>query len=140
MEWEELKEGTWEINRNGTRLINFTREYKLRIVNRDVQCKGKWTWTSGERRTIIDYVLVDSDIFQMAQNCEIDEDGRLDIGSDHNWITLELNIQFRKRDRGVSKWSGIYIKNLIGRATRKASELNFRNGRINGSWKGKSKE
>ena len=102
---EGIEGGDREINRNGTRLINFTREYKLRIVNRDVQCKGKWTWTSGERRTIIDYVLVDSDIFQMAQNCEIDEDGRLDIGSDHNWITLELNIQFRKRERGGgSKW------------------------------------
>ena len=102
--WEGIQGGDREINRNGTRLLNFTREYGLRIANRDVQCRGKWTWASGQRQTIIDYILVDNDIFGMIQKCEIDEEGRLDIGSDHNWMTLTLNMDFRKRDSGGSKW------------------------------------
>ena len=99
-----IEGGDSGINRNGTRLLNFTREFGLRIVNRDVKCKGKWTWASGERQTIIDYILVDNGIFQMTQNCEIDDEGRLDIGSDHNWMIVSINMKYQRRNRGGTKW------------------------------------
>lgn len=99
-----IEGGDRDINRNGTRLLNFTREYGLRIVNRDIQCKGKWTWASGDRQTIIDYILVDNEIFRMTQKCEIDEEGRLDIGSDHNWMIVSIDMHLCRSDRGRTKW------------------------------------
>ena len=49
-------------------------------------------------------MLVDSEVFQMTQGCEIDEEGRLDIGSDHNWIIVSINIQCQRRSGGGVKW------------------------------------
>ena len=99
-----IEGGDRDQNRNGKRLLNFSREEGFRIVNRDMQCKGKWTWSSGERQSIIDYVLVDNRMAQTVERCTIDEDGGMDIGSDHNFISLELKFEYQKvKDRG-SKW------------------------------------
>ena len=52
-----IEGGDQDKNRNGRRLLSFSRETGFRIVNRDMVCKGKWTWNSGDRRSIIDYIF-----------------------------------------------------------------------------------
>ena len=47
-------------------------------------CVGRWTGESGEKKSVIDYMLFGKglDVIKMV----VEDSGNLDIGSDHNLI------------------------------------------------------
>lgn len=101
---EGIDGGDKDVNRNGRRLLRFSREFGLRILNRDMDCKGKWTWSAGDRKSIIDYVLVDDGLFRLVEKMCIDEEGDMDVGSDHNWMSVVLKCVKKVRKAGSFKW------------------------------------
>ncbi len=49
---------------------------------------GRWTWESGEKKSVIDYMLFGKglDVIKVV----VEDSGNLDIGSDHNLIWNEV--------------------------------------------------
>ena len=45
-------------NRNGRRLLNMTFAANMAIVNELSICEGRWTWESGSKQSVVDYILV----------------------------------------------------------------------------------
>ena len=71
-------------NREGKELIEWAEARDLRILNGTPVASGKWSWIAGERRSVIDYIMIggalgEEDIIQMR--VEVRED--VDIPSDH---------------------------------------------------------
>ena len=60
-------------------------------------CDGRWTWESGVRKSVIDYMLFGKAI--IAVEMVVEDSGKLDVGSDHNLIWSEV---VRRRER--YKW------------------------------------
>ena len=74
-------------NRNGKRLLELVREGDLNVGNQ-LQCSdGRWTWESGVRKSVIDYMLFWKAIEVVEMVVEVT--GKLDMGSDHNLIWSE---------------------------------------------------
>ena len=46
------------VNRNGRWLLNWCGECDLEIVNAEMKCEGKWTWSRGDKRSTIEYMYV----------------------------------------------------------------------------------
>ena len=57
-------------------------------------CDGRWTWESGVRKSVIDYMLFGKAI--IAVEMVVEDSGKLDVGSDHNLIWSEV---VRRRER-----------------------------------------
>ena len=50
-------------------------------------CVGRWTWESGEKKSVIGYMFGKGlDVIKMV----VEDSGNLDIGSDHNLIWSEV--------------------------------------------------
>jgi hypothetical protein len=44
-------------NINGHRIVNLVKRFKMKIMNTDCRCEGKWTWMRRDQRSVIDYVI-----------------------------------------------------------------------------------
>ena len=66
-------------NQNGRSLLRMVFVADLAIASELQNCEGKWTWESGEKRSVVNYILVPQDLKKMI----IEGNGQLDTGSDH---------------------------------------------------------
>ena len=56
------------------------------MLNDTHKCKGTYTWSRGQRKSVIDFVLVNSLAFGICDQMEIDEQQeKIDL-TDHNLI------------------------------------------------------
>merc|ERR1712072_921575 len=46
-----------EITKGGRLLMKMVKKYKLKLVNADTRCEGKWTRIEGSSKSVIDYVM-----------------------------------------------------------------------------------
>ena len=71
-------------NKNGQKLLNVVWACDLRVGNELPECKGRWTWESGEKRSVVDYILVsrETNVHRMIT----EDEGAVELGSDHNLI------------------------------------------------------
>ena len=99
----------------------FVRKNNLEVINLGEKCKGKWTRTQGESRSVIDYVLA-KDTDDMIECMFIDEermisvyhkDGSRTIYSDHN--AIEVKVDWRATVRNVNKNRKVKIMTETGR-------------------------
>lgn len=88
-----------EINRNGTLLLEFVEEYDSEILNLTI-AEGRVTWAERGRESAIDYILVNEKARRMVRDMWIDEEGLIDIVSDHNMMVLNCVSQGQREEGG----------------------------------------
>ena len=73
---------------NGKRLLDSVRLGDFVVGNKLQCCVGMWTWESGEKKLVIDYMLFGKglDVIKMV----VEDSDNLDIWSDHNLIWGEV--------------------------------------------------
>ena len=81
---------------NGKMIINWIEKYKLKLLNLDEKCEGKYTRVRGEQKTTIDYILVNENIYERFEGMHIDEEKEIIEGSDHTLISVKLKIEKNK--------------------------------------------
>ena len=79
------------INRNGEMLAEFIDEMSLENLNETV-AEGRVTWNARNQESAIDYVLVNGKMRESVARMWIDEDGMIDVVSDHNMLVVECII------------------------------------------------
>ena len=97
-----------EITKGGRLLLKLLRKYKMKIVNAEKCCDGIWTRIEGEKRSVLDYVLVFEEDIALVNKMEIDEekditpyhveisDGKPERKyTDHAMITAYMNLKFK---------------------------------------------
>lgn len=89
----EISYGDPVLNSNGTRLLNFRDDSDLNILNCSKLCSGKITWSRGNLKSTIDYMLCSDDFMNRVSNLVIDEERKYGLGSDHNVLLLTLNVK-----------------------------------------------
>ena len=124
-----IKGNKEEINVNGRRILELARDAELEIVNRWEGSIGKWTRIEGQQETIIDYILVSAESLREVVSFRVDEKGEADIGSDHNWVWMDIRGGVTEKGKGKGRWKinertdwanfrnelGETIRNLRGR-------------------------
>ena len=66
-------------NSNGKRMLELVRVGDLSVGNQLQCCDGRWTWESGVRKSVIDYMLFGKviEVVEMV----VENAGKLDVGS-----------------------------------------------------------
>ena len=82
------------INQNGEMLIEFTDEMGLENLN-ETLAKGRVTWCVRGQESAIDYMIVNGKMREIVNSMWIDEDGWIDIVSDHNMLVAECRLYGR---------------------------------------------
>ncbi|XP_050718462.1 uncharacterized protein LOC126999703 [Eriocheir sinensis] len=95
------------INRNGEMLAEFVSEMNLENLN-ETLAEGRVTWSARNQESAIDYVLVNGRMRECVSRMWIDEEGMIDIVSDHNMLTVECGLndrnEMKEKDRKKKKW------------------------------------
>ena len=99
--------GSQRLNRNGQMLLNLMEEFNLIMLN-DVQERiGTYTWSERGMRSVIDYVLLNKEMYEVFTKIEIDENkSKYDL-SDHNLIITEFSLKINGGSQfstGNSHW------------------------------------
>ena len=95
-------------NREGTPLIEWIESMDLWVVNGSPVAKGRWTWMNGQRRSLIDYILIggaygENDILEMR----VEDMGGVEIPTDHKLVWININGKGARSDDNVcSGWGG----------------------------------
>ena len=84
-----------QVNRNGEMLGEFVNEMGLENLN-ETLAEGRVTWSARNQESAIDYMLVNERMREIVDRMWIDEDGMIDIVSDHNMLVLECKLYGRE--------------------------------------------
>ena len=76
-----------ENDRNGRMIMEWVESYGLVILNLDEKCKGTYTWSRGDSKTAIDYILVNDNFYKIFEKMEIDENKDWFADSDHHLVS-----------------------------------------------------
>ena len=77
-------------NRNEPIFMSFLKEVNLLIINTLPICKEVFTWFRGDRKSLLDYGLIDGDNVGYVSSFTIDEKARHACGSDHALLECKL--------------------------------------------------
>ena len=66
--------------RNGQKLLNVVWACDLRVGNELSECIGRWTWGCGEKRSVVDYILVSREV--NVHRMIIEDEGAMELGSE----------------------------------------------------------
>ena len=64
------------------------------MLNDTDKCKGTYTWSRGQGKSLIDFVLVNSLAFGICDQMEIYEQQEICDLTDHNLIEISLKLNF----------------------------------------------
>jgi hypothetical protein len=103
-----------DTSRNGKLLEKLITETKMIPVSTNAE-RGVWTWVNRnnpECKSVIDYILVTNELAKETTNVIVDEEGVMRLKTekgkrnetDHNTITLTLNIKQKNRKEKITKW------------------------------------
>ena len=97
-----------EISKGGKVLLKMIKKYKMKLLNADPCCEGRWTRIEGQSKSILDYAIVFEEDVQLMQSLKIDEekditpyytekvDGEVTrMYTDHCMINLKMDIQVK---------------------------------------------
>ena len=74
-------------------------EANLILLNED-RCTGMYTWSQDQRKSVINYMLVNKEMYKYYESMHIDENQEIIDLSDHNLITVNLNIGGESESHG----------------------------------------
>ena len=89
--------GPHQMNKNGELLYNLINKYNLILLNGHPECTGEITWEQKNKRSVIDYILVNNDMHESFINMNIDDNKEVFDLSDHNMLTATFR---RKHGHG----------------------------------------
>ena len=88
-----------EVSKSGKMMKKFNKQNNMVVINEGVKCKGKWTRSEGESKSIIDYVLT-KETDTIVEKMHIDEEREFSVYhrieeeivySDHYAIKIKLD-------------------------------------------------
>ena len=95
--------GPQQSNANGKKLMNFTDDLGLLILNLDTNCSGEITRYQHPFRSTIDFALCNNNMYKFFSHMIIDEEQE-EIGiSDHNLITTAFEYKTSKKPLNATK-------------------------------------
>ena len=77
-------------------MLDWLSEYNLVLLNANPNCTGETTWSRGDHRSSIDFMLVNQKLNRIF-HLIIDEEKHLFDLSDHHMIEAEFTMPFRRR-------------------------------------------
>jgi len=100
-----------DLSRNGKFMEEFMEETEMTTIN-GMSNTGMWTRVNRrnpQERSVIDYILVNSDNRDSIKEVEIDEEGTKRLKnqtkeSDHNTITATVKFERTKKKEKITKW------------------------------------
>jgi len=107
---------------NGKMIKEILNKHNLILMNLDNKCEGMITWQKAEQKSVIDFALVNVEMYNLIKKLKIDEQGDIFDISDHKLFDIELNIKTNPKKE--KKWKWIERKYI---STRKEHLINFRN-------------
>ncbi len=84
-------------NEAGKCLKSWVEEENLHLVNYSDVCRGRWTRVTKQKKSMPDYIIVSERIMDNVEAMEIDEEGTMEVGSDHNWMRCDVAVGMRRR-------------------------------------------
>lgn len=81
-----------KLDKNGEMVIDWMTNYNMTLLNGSVECEGTYTWTVGERKSVIDYCLVNEQLMEKFSSIYIDENKEIMDISEHNLITMNFRV------------------------------------------------
>ena len=125
-----------EVNENGQLLIEFTEEMNLENLNVTIG-NGEATWNARGQKSAIDFMLVNEKAREHVKNMWVDEEGVIDVQSDHNMLVMNYNSyqtkqkqtmrkQKRKWKLRDAKWDDFQVEltNAVWQDARGVNEIN----------------
>ena len=70
------------------------------IQNHEEFCEGNWTREENDIWSVTDYILCNGDLIDKVDKMVIDDEGKLQIQSDHNWMFCDLNLNVNSCSEG----------------------------------------
>ena len=99
---------TDEITKGGKLLIELVKNQNLKLLNASKKCRGLWTRVEGEKKSVLDYMIVDAENEELVKEMWVDEEklftpkhlvaGR-NVYTDHNTMLLKINWNMRHQGR-----------------------------------------
>ena len=86
--------GEQEFNYNGKIVMDIMTENNMIMLNYTDKCKGTYTWSRGQSKSVIDFVLVNSLAFGICDQMDIDEQQEQFDLTDHNLIEISLKFNY----------------------------------------------
>ena len=127
------------ITKSGRHLKRIVEKQRLKIINADKsKCRGIWTREQGKEKSVIDYVITNSQQSETMKKMQIDEDEQYGlyrvekqngeesrVYSDHHAILVNMNLNINEGTRKKKKFitQKGYQKYHIGVKTGKISQI-----------------
>ena len=106
--------GEQELNYNGKIVLDIMTENNMITLNDTDKCKGKYTWSRGQSKSVIDFVLVNSLAFGICDQMDIDERLEQFHLTDHNLIEISLKLNYMHQSRwGKLVFDQFYIISFV---------------------------
>ena len=88
--------GPQKCDENGRTVLSWLETFDLVLLNADPSCQGQTTWSRGDQKSSIDFVIVNKKLYRNFTLMHIDEDkSNFDL-SDHHMITAHFSIPHGK--------------------------------------------
>ena len=92
--------GHHQENRNGKAVNEMMERMDMILLNLEERCEGTYTWECGERKSVIDLVMVNGKAYEQFAGMKIDEDREEFDLSDHAMITVKLKMAHKVKKNG----------------------------------------
>ena len=86
--------GDQKLNYNGKIVLDIMTENNMIMLNDTDKCTGTYTWSRGQSKSVIDFVLVNSLSLGICDQMDLDEQqAQFDL-TDHNLIEISLKLNY----------------------------------------------
>ena len=96
-----------EDDKNGGMLLEWIQDYGLIMLNMDDRCIGKYTWSRGENKSVIDYMMVNSRVYDKFVGMEIDDEKLIYGDSDHHMMSMYLKMRDERECFRKERWEEV---------------------------------
>ena len=110
---KDIKDNTDEVSKGGKLLLKMTKKMNMKIMNTSDTCQGVWTRVEGEKKSVLDYVIMNRADEDLVKTMYIDEDREITpkheddegrtIFTDHNTIKVEVNWNMNYTKKGTER-------------------------------------
>ena len=129
-----IKGNTSEVSKSGRLLLRLVKNEEMEILNRQEACEGKWTRIQGNKKSILDYVIVNKGDGSYVNKMVIDENKEKTpfhivkgqtVYSDHCAIYINMNWLLASREKMEEKY-----KTMVNSKTLREFKKRTESGRL----------
>lgn len=102
--------GMQKINENGKLVIDIMEKYGLILLNGDFNCEGETTWSRGNQKSAIDFILVNEEMYKSYIEMKIDESKQVFDLSDHHLVSALFKIERKTINYNAEVKEIVYYK------------------------------